>query len=113
MLIGLHFFNVSVDTKDPYPEFIPEDLSINDQESIVEIIIEKLLGYEDAIVEYDDHDTEDHNKKTKSKIDLSIHAIVCNTINSLVFEIKGHKFPDYKTYLIKGFYKPDLPPPKV
>jgi len=72
-LIGLHLLNISVDTADPNPEHIPEDLSINDQESIIEIVLEKVLGYEDAIKEYDDHDTEDHNKKTNVKIDLATH----------------------------------------
>ena len=71
--MGLYLLNNSVDTADPNPEHIPEDLSINDQESIVEIIIEKVLGFENAIEEYDDNDTEDHNKKKNVKIDLSVH----------------------------------------
>ena len=112
-LIGLHLLNISVDTKDPNPEHIPEDLSINDQESIIEIVIEKVLGYEDAIKEYDDHDTEDHNKKTNVKIDLTTHSFVVNILNSLVFKTKPQKFPDYKTYVTNGFYKLDIPPPKI
>ena len=43
-LMGLYLLNISVDTADPNPEHIPEDLSINDQESIVEIVVEKILG---------------------------------------------------------------------
>lgn len=112
-LIGLHLLNISVDTEDPNPEHIPEDLSINDQESIIEIVVEKILGYEDAIEEYDDHDTEDHNKKTNVKIDLTTHFIVVNTVNPLIIEKVKHKFPNYKAYLTNGFYKLDIPPPKI
>lgn len=68
--MGIYLLNISVDIADPNPEYIPEDLSINDQESIVEIIVEQVLGYEDAIKEYDDNDSEDHNRKTNLKIEL-------------------------------------------
>ncbi|ALJ03648.1 hypothetical protein APS56_00125 [Pseudalgibacter alginicilyticus] len=112
-LIGLHLLNISVDSKDPNPEHIPEDLSFNDQESIIEIVVEKVLGFEDAIKEYDDHDTEDHNKKTNVKIDLTTHSIVANTLNPLIFETARHKFPNYKAHLTTGFNKLNLPPPKI
>lgn len=68
--MGLYFLNTSVDTIDPNPEYIPEDLSINEQESVVEILLEKVLGFENAIVEYDDHDTEEHTKKKTTNIDF-------------------------------------------
>jgi uncharacterized protein YlzI (FlbEa/FlbD family) len=112
-LIGLHLLNISVDTADPNPERIPEDLSINDQESIVEIVVEKVFGYENAIKEYDDHDTEDHNKKTNVKIDLTTHNIVDNALNQSHIETTIHKFPDYNSFLTNGFQKLDIPPPKI
>ena len=68
--MGLYLLNISVDPSDPNPQHIPEDLSFNDQESIVEIIVEYVLGYEDAIKEYDDRDTEDHNAKKNIRIDV-------------------------------------------
>ncbi|WP_417559017.1 hypothetical protein [Mesoflavibacter zeaxanthinifaciens] len=112
-IMGLYMLNISVDPADPNPEQIPEDLTFNDQESIIEIIIEKVLGYEDAIKEYDDYDTEDHNTKTNVKIDLATHYIVDNNLNQSFIEIKKHKFPEYTTNLTKGFQKLDIPPPKV
>lgn len=111
--MGLYLLNISVDTADPNPEHTPEDLSINDQESIVEIVLEKVLGYEDAIKEYDDHDTADHNKKSHVKIDLTTHSIVDNPLNQSTIETTRYKFPDYKTYIKKGFQKLDIPPPKI
>ena len=112
-LMGLYLLNISVDTADPNPEHIPENLSINDQESIVEIVVEKILGYENAIEEYDDHDTEDHNKKSNVKIDLTTHSLVDNALNQSLIESTRHKFLDYNTYLTNGFQKLDIPPPKI
>ncbi|TXB68372.1 hypothetical protein [Phaeodactylibacter luteus] len=68
--MGLYLLNISVDTADPYPDYIPEDLSFNDQESIVEILLEQVLGYENAIAEYDDHDSSGHSKGKTAKLDL-------------------------------------------
>ena len=68
--MALYLLNISVDMADPMPRFVPEDLSYNDQESIVEIVVEQLLGYEDAFEEFDDADSSDQNSKTPIKIDL-------------------------------------------
>lgn len=68
--LGLYFFNISVDTVDANPNHLPEDLSFNDQESIIEIIVEKVLGFENAIAEHDDPDTENHTKKNNLKIEF-------------------------------------------
>jgi hypothetical protein len=106
--MGLCLLNISVDTADPSPEYIPEDLSFNDLESIVEIVVEKVLGFEDAIKEYDDHDTEDHNKKKNVKIDLVVHV---NNDHNQVLERKKF-YPDDEVLLTKGFSEIDSPPPK-
>jgi hypothetical protein len=112
-LMGLYLLNISVDTSDPNPEHIPEDLSINDQESIIEIVLEKVLGYEDAIKEFDDHDTEDHNKKTNVKIDLTNHYIAQIVLNQESIITTRQNFPDHNTFLANGFQKLDIPPPKI
>ncbi len=111
--MGLFLLNMSVDMEDPNPEHIPEDLSINDQESIIEIIVEQVLGYEDAFKEYDDHDTEDHNKKSNVKIDLTTHVIFDTALNHSFIRTTKRKFSDYTTYLTIGFQKPDIQPPKI
>lgn len=109
----LYLLNISVDPADPYPQYIPEDLTFNDQESIIEIVVEKILGYEDAIKEYDDHDTEDHNKKANSSLDLSSLYALDSSIKPLFVERTKQQFPDYRTYLTSGFQQLDTPPPKV
>lgn len=111
--MGLYLLNISVDAADPKPEYIPEDLSFNDQESIIEIIIEQVLGYEDAIKEYDDHDTEDHNNKRNVKIELLVHISHTNyNIRKQLIERKK-LYPDHEARLSTGFIEIDSPPPKV
>lgn len=46
---------------DPNSDDQEEDLSINDQETVVELVLEKFLGYEDAIEEHDEKGDEDQN----------------------------------------------------
>jgi hypothetical protein len=112
-VMGLYLLNISVDTADPNPEHIPEDLSFNDQESIIELVLEKVLGYEDAITEYDDHDTEDHNKQKNIKIDLLVHVIKADKFAHNQFVEKKERYPDFEARLTKGFIRIDCPPPKI
>lgn len=111
--MALYLLNISVDTADPHPEYIPEDLSINDQESIIEIIVEKILGYENAFIEYDDHDTEDHNKKSNVKTELIAQYTIDSRLKQSLLETTKQKFSDYNPNLTNGFQKLDTPPPKI
>lgn len=111
--MGLYFLNISVDCTDRYPNFIPENLSINDQESIIEIVVEKILGYEDAIKEYDDHDKEDHTYKANFKIDI-LNPQSFTDDSSLAFvEIILKKYPSRSFSLTNGHCRLKTPPPKV
>ncbi len=111
--MALYFLNISVDTTDRHPNFIPENLSINDQESIIEIVVEKVLGYEDAIKEYDDHDEEDHTYKANFKIDiLNLQSFTDDSTLAFV-EIISKKYPSHSFSLTNGHYKLKTPPPKV
>lgn len=112
-LLALYFFNVSVDPADLKPEHIPEDLSINDQESIIEIIIEQVLGYEDAIKEYDDLDPKDYNIKSNLKLDLINPELDIFDLKYLAAEAIQHAFPDYSSFLEEGFPKLFAPPPQI
>lgn len=59
-LLCLQFFNLSINTRDVQANHQVEDLSINDQESIIELVAEKVFGWEKAFTEVDDLD---HEKK--------------------------------------------------
>lgn len=111
--MGLFLLNISVDSVDPYPDYIPEDLSFNDQESIIEIVVEKILGFENAFEEYDDPDGEDHNKKNNVKVNLLVHFYANYKSPHLLTLQNSRHFPDYGTVLTSGFEEIDSPPPKI
>lgn len=111
-LMGLYLLNISVDAVDPYPDYIPEDLSVNDQESIVEIVVEEILGYEDAIDEFDEHDNEDHSKRIKTKIEIVPHFRIDPAI---CFRLTSRKknINHIDIVLTSGFKQEYTPPPEV
>lgn len=112
-LMGIYLLNISVDTPDPSPESVPEDLTYNDQESVIEIFIEKVLGFEDAIAEYDDNDSKDHRKKQTIKIELVMSwTEKFNSFNPLLKE-KKQRFYNYENSLIHRYIEIDSPPPKA
>lgn len=55
-LVALTILNISVDAPDMQPQYVPEDLSYNEVESLVEFVLEDVLGMENAIPEQDDND---------------------------------------------------------
>lgn len=111
--MGLYLLNISVDAADPNPQNIPEDLTYNDQESIIEIFVEKILGFENAIEEYDDHDTENHNTKNIDKFDLIVPFSV-EFINSQPdYDTKRQLYFDFEVNLTTGFFQLNSPPPQV
>lgn len=112
-LMGLYLLNLSVDTSDALPKHIPENLTINDQESIIEIIVEQILGFENAIKEYDDIDTEEHSKKTNVKIEILAQIPVYSGISQSFAERLKQKFSDLQSHLTYGFHQLETPPPKV
>ena len=67
LVMAIHIFNCSVDNPDPMPNSYPEDLSINEMESVLEIILEQLCGIENAIVEYDENDAEERSTADSMK----------------------------------------------
>jgi hypothetical protein len=111
MLMALHVFNFSVDIPDPQPNQYPEDLSINDMESIAEIFLEKILEIENAVPEHEEHD--DDNGKFNNI--MSIDCLDKLYLDKLSQNIT--KFP--VSFLFKEKYSsqfhPELipPPPKA
>jgi hypothetical protein len=59
LILALHFLNGSVDTRDPNPDAIPEDLNFNDIESVTEFFAEVVFGWNNAFEEHDEKDAED------------------------------------------------------
>jgi hypothetical protein len=65
-LMALYFLNCSIDPVDVFEQNVQENLAYNDQESIIELVTEKVLGFENAIPEHDDHDAEQGKQMKKN-----------------------------------------------
>lgn len=111
--MGIYLLNISVDTSDPTPNHVPENLSFNDQESILEILIEKVLGFEDAFKEYDDNDAEDYNSNTLLKVTFIAQKNNEKVLKNIFFQILKPSFSDKNSFINFGFHQIDTPPPKV
>ena len=111
--MALYLLNISVDTVDAYPSCATEDLSFNDQESIVEIVVEKVLGFENAIEEHDDPDTENHTKKNNFKIDfvpIGLYEPENKKFNTAILK---QKYSHQNSGLLSGYNQLSTPPPEV
>jgi hypothetical protein len=52
--LALIIFNCSIAPPDAQPDGEAEDLSINEMESVVEVLLEEVMGIENAIPEHDE-----------------------------------------------------------
>ena len=110
-ILLLHLINISVNVSNINQPFIPEDLTINNQERIV---VEQVLGYEDAFKEYDDNDSKDPNKKTTFKLDIIAQTTMPTVIKGTFVNCLDHKISVYSNgFLRNGFLKLDNPPPEA
>jgi len=57
--LALYFLNFSIDTRDANPDSIPEDLSINDIESVAEFLAEEVMEFQNAFEEHDERDADE------------------------------------------------------
>lgn len=110
--MGFYLLNISVDTADLNPNYIPEDLSFNDQESIIELVIEKVLGFENAIKEYDDNDVEDFDKKKTTSSDWLAQWQERENVKHPVLVLLDQLFANHLAQLLPGFTTIDSPPPQ-
>jgi hypothetical protein len=76
--MGLYMLNISVDVPNYIFNAPQPDVAFNLQESIIEIVVEKVLGFENAIPETQDSDSDSKRQiKPSFKIDvfLSLYAL--------------------------------------
>ena len=114
-LTALNILNLSVDAPDPQPYHIPEDLRYNDMESIVEIVLEQVLGIEDAVPEHDDDDAT-HGLLMHSNLQLICHQEESRIeFSSRSYDVAQlHMYVLYKeTYADQIHPEIILPPPQV
>lgn len=110
--LALHFLNVSIDVPDRNPEYVAENLSINDQESIIELVVEKFFGFENAFAEYDDTDQEDHTKKSTIQLEWISSSFFSFSFADLQ-TLESPLLSRYHKFLLDGYSNPISPPPKA
>jgi len=110
LFMAFHLFNTSADMPDAAPDSQPEDLTINDMESVLEIVLEKGLNIENAIAEHDEaDDTNTQNFEICKDIKFQPYKIALLNFNrpfKYIFLDTPYKI-DY-SYL---YYKEINPPP--
>lgn len=114
VFMALYLLNCSVDTSDIKPNCIPENLTINDQETFIEIIVEKVLGFENAIPETEDCDSENNTilKKTVS-VDIFILPHFTLIINDSNIKSTAENMRFGETNVLKPYFEIHSPPPEV
>lgn len=66
--MSIYLFNVSVDPKDVTNLYGREDIRVNEIESIVELVVEEVMDFEEAIPEHHDQDGEKNTFKGLSTL---------------------------------------------
>ncbi|MEP2024019.1 MAG: hypothetical protein ABJH98_05000 [Reichenbachiella sp.] len=108
--MALYVLNFSVDTADFQTDFQPEDLTINDMESVIEIVLEQWMEIEDAIPEYDEPDTDESTMTFKKSFDFICIEFDKDSRYISEFLLKS-KFSDYTKKLRQQFCPEFIPPP--
>lgn len=111
-LLSLYFLNISIDANDSFAYDVPENLSYNKQESIVEVIVEKVFGFENAIAEYEEQDT-DQSWQVKKNISVDVFLVpVPQNIENQLFNTTNipNRFV-YAAFLKPCHHEIPSPPP--
>lgn len=115
MLMALLLLNCSVDTGMLYYSNVDtKDIGFNHQESVIEIVIEQFLGFENAIPEFEDSETEQHGIIKKGQIiDTFILPNFMQAKHSLPHSLKKANFIANSNHITNFFFKIPSPPPEV
>ncbi|WP_143083845.1 hypothetical protein [Flexibacter flexilis] len=112
LLMGLHILNYSVDSPDKQPNYVPEDLSYNDMESIAEIVLEQFLDIDDAMAEHDEDDDESGSSFSKKR---TFDVFVCHKFIKVVIGCPCYRditfLSTYTEQFFEQFNAEIIPPP--
>ena len=111
-LFALLIFNISVDPPDAQPEWIPKDLSINEMNSITEIIFEQIFHIDNAFPELGQHNIGDHGAPLAVHFDMMFYYQPITQI--ILFENFQSLYIKYNENFIEQFSEDIfIPPPKA
>lgn len=109
--MALYLLNISVDTTESGSSYVGGNLNPNEQESIVEIVLEKILGIEDAITESEDSGTGDFNKRNKLKVVFGLSEVIHFENNFWQFNLI-YECPSIEFMVSRLKSAPESPPPE-
>jgi len=110
--MAVYLLNCSVDRPDEHADHVPENLQINDQESIVELILEVGLGLDDAIPEQEDADADQENSMKKTfSFDLFLVFERSRKATQSIFRIHTDFSVNNPGGIRPGFFEIPSPPP--
>lgn len=110
----LYMLNLSVDAPNPEVLDISKSLSFNDQESIIEIVVEQILGFENAIVEFDDNDTSHEQRQKKGlTLDFFVLSSFSANMDTILFGKNLQKFDAVAHHFDTRYFEIHSPPPEV
>lgn len=111
LVIALNILNCSVDTPDAQPENVVEDLTVNDMESIVEVLLEEVVGIDNAIAEHDEPDDDNTgNFSIKKSVDFSCHQSKVKPILAITSTHLDNHYLFQEQYS-EQFHPEIVPPP--
>lgn len=110
--MALHILNMSVEVADIGNHQLLEDPTYNDQESIFELLVEQVLGFEDAVMEHESNNTGDHHQNGQVKVHLMNGPTALADRIQVAARAARVSFPDLWQYPTAGFGEMDGPPPK-
>lgn len=111
-VLGIHLFNISIDIPLLTPINHSQELSFNNQDSIVEFLLEKVLGFENAIEEQESNETDDCKPKNNLNIELIAARGAFFKTKLLRLKETKHKFHELIPQVTDGHIQLDTPPPK-
>ena len=111
LLMALYVFNFSIDSPDGHPDTVAEDLSVNDIESVYELVAETILGIENAVEERDERDPDDGSSFQFKKFYTTLVSSVQIKAADYIFDL--HIYKHICPALAIRFREIDSPPPRA
>jgi hypothetical protein len=103
-----------VDPPDENPDYISEDLSVNEMESITEIICEQVLHLDNLFPEHDEHDNDDRGSALAHHLMLTFYKQPISLTISSPYIASLPMYLKRNEYFISQYSSDVLiPPPKA
>lgn len=112
--MAFYLLNISVDVTSLFDEKEENYKNYNEQESIVELVFEKVLGFEEAIPENNSNDSEQNSTMKKGfTIDKFVLPFLEINTKIIIFNPIKKCFPYPKDNFLKPSLEIHSPPPEV